>query len=133
MFEREIVQALQMRGYKVDKSKYILGQNLAGKDYKRAAIATSPSGRMVLVSSVFQDSGGTVQEKVPWEVLSLAAVLRQSKGRYARGYVVLGGSAGWTLKQYFTSGRLQEQLVGTENVVVLDRDTLTGLAAKDQL
>jgi hypothetical protein len=133
MFEREILQTLQLRNYKIDKSKYALGQNLAGKDYKRAYVAQSPSGKLILVSSVFQDSSGTVQEKVPWEVMSLAAVIRQSKGRFARGYVVLGGSAGWTLKQYFTSGRLQEQIVGAESVIVLDRDTLASLAAKDQL
>ena len=131
-FEREIVQALQLRGYKVDKPKYAIGQNLAGKDYKRAHIAASPSGRLILVSTVFQESGGTVQEKVPWEVMSLAAVIRQSKSRYSRGYVVLGGS-GANLKPYFTSGNLQENLVGAESVVVVDRDTLAQLASNDQL
>lgn len=132
VFEQEIVQALQLRGYKVSKPKFALGRNLAGKDYKRANIAYSPGGRLILVSTVFQESGGTVQEKVPWEVMSLAAVIRQSGSRFSRGYVVLGG-AGATLKPYFTSGKLQENLVGAESVVVVDRDTLSELASKDKL
>jgi hypothetical protein len=132
-FEQEIVFALKQRDYRVEKSKYALGQNLAGKDYKRAYIATSPSGKMILISSVYQDSTGTVQEKVPWEVLSLASVLSQTRDRFSRGYVVLGGTTGWTLKSYFTSGRLQEHLVGAENVIVVDRDTLESLASKDML
>lgn len=132
-FEEEIVALLRAHGYKVAKSRHPLGKNLAGKDYKRAHVVESPAGRLVLVSTHFQDNTGTTQEKIPWDVMSLGAVLQESRGRYASGYVVLGGKTGFTLKEYFTSGALQQHLVGCDSVIVLDQDTLRSLAAKGSL
>ena len=58
-------------------------------------------GDAILVSLKWQQTGGTAEQKVPFEVMCLADAVRAGHGQAA--YLVLGGD-GWTLRDYYTSG-----------------------------
>jgi len=57
-------------------------------------------GKAVLISTKWQNSRGSAEEKVPWEVLCLNHALRETK--YRAAFLVLGGK-GWSLRDYFTA------------------------------
>ena len=132
-FENEVRNLLSTHGFKISNPKAALGTDLAGRAYKRAFIAESSDGTLLLVTTYFQDTSGTVQEKVPWDVLTLGKILNKSNGRFARAYLVVGGVRGFTLRPYFTSGELQASLVGCECVIIVDQDELRRLASTGKL
>jgi PD-(D/E)XK nuclease superfamily protein len=47
----------------------------------------------------WQQSSGTAEQKVPFEIICLAETIKETPN-YKRGYVVLGGT-GWTLQEYY--------------------------------
>ena len=60
------------------------------------------------MSLKWQQSGGTAEQKVPFEVMCLADAV--TAGHAVRAFLVLGGD-GWKLRDYFTSGKLSEHLI----------------------
>ena len=53
-------------------------------------------------------------------------------GKYAKAYIVLGGN-GWTLKEYYTSGRLEKHLKHENAIDITDLDTFVAKANKGEL
>lgn len=84
----------------------------------------------VLVSLKWQQTSGTAEQKVPFEVMCLADSVRAGKAN--RAYLVLGGD-GWTLRDYFTSGALKEHLIHSSHVQVVTLETFIRLANNGQL
>lgn len=84
----------------------------------------SNPGRRALLSCKHQDSGGTAQEKVPYEAIKLAKALDLDP-RFKVAWLVLGGD-GWTsgLREYYLSGLELDipQIAG--RVFVLSTDQL---------
>jgi len=78
----------------------------------------------LLLSVKWQQTGGTAEQKVPFEVICLAETIRS--GGYTKAYLVLGGE-GWKLRQYYTSGALSEHLKGASRVEIV---TLEGFIAR---
>lgn len=108
---------------------------------RQQRVGTSPSGRRHivdwelvsnsndevrgLVSCKFQDTGGTAEEKVPYEILKLLHAMEEDS-RYKRAWIVLGGK-GWTvgLKSFYEKGlRIWIPTVEGRIIVVPDTDTL---------
>lgn len=67
---------------------------------------------------------------VPFEVMCLADAIRAQKAD--RAYLVLGGD-GWTLRDYYTSGKLSEHLVHAALVRVVTLEVFIRLANNQQL
>ncbi len=64
----------------------------------------------------WQQVSGTAEQKVPFEVISLAeAVL---SGEYTTAYLVLGGE-GWKLRDFYVSRGLNKHLVYAEKVTIM--------------
>ena len=84
----------------------------------------------VLVSLKWQQVAGTAEQKVPFEMICLAKAV--SEGRFTRALLVLGGE-GWTLREYFTGGDLQQWLRGADAVKVVSLETFVALANRRQL
>lgn len=82
------------------------------------------NGRQILVSLKWQQVSGTAEQKVPFEVISLAEAILS--GEYNEAYLVLGGE-GWTLRNFYTGGGLQKHLVYSDKVKIV---TLEGFVAK---
>ena len=78
----------------------------------------------------WQQTGGTAEQKVPFEVMCLADAVRSRRAK--RAYLVLGGD-GWNLRDYFTSGALAEHLIHAEHVKVVALEAFVGLANNGQL
>ena len=62
--------------------------------------------------------------KVPFEVICLADAVQS--GAWQKAYLVLGGE-GWTLRDYYTSGKLRKHLTHGPEVTII---TLEGFVAK---
>jgi hypothetical protein len=104
-------------GYKC-LSQTLIGKRLGGGSHKVDCIASNDR-ETILVSLKCQQSGGTAEQKVPFEVMCLAQAVNEKAAHKA--YVVLGGD-GWKLRDYYTSGKLSEHLIhaGLVNVVTLE-------------
>jgi hypothetical protein len=120
--------ALLHGGYEV-ATQVNIGERLGGGKHVVDAVA-SKDGKSFLVSLKWQQTSGTAEEKVPFEILCLADALRS--GRYEQAYLVLGGD-GWKRRDYFVSGAMVEQLKNSEDVHVLTLERFIALANTWQL
>ena len=122
VMEEMIPASLKRGGYDY-KARVKIGQRLGcGAHFVDAVV--EKDGRKILISSKWQQSTGTAEQKIPFEVICLAEAL--ATGEYEKAYVVLGGE-GWTLRKFYTSGALSKYLRGAENVEIV---TLEHFVAK---
>src|SRR5713226_2791692 len=122
VLEAMVLPALQRGGYTY-KVQQVIGSRFGGGRHFVDVIAEK-DGRQYLVSMKWQQVAGTAEQKVPFEVLSLAdAVLT---GSFQKAYLVLGGE-GWKLRTFFASGGLNAHLTHADKVEIL---TLEGFIAK---
>ena len=78
-----------------------------------------------LISLKWQQVSGTAEQKIPFEVISLAHAMQE--GDYAQAYLVLGGD-GWSLRDFYTSGGLNEHLVHPELVEIVTLERFIAIA-----
>jgi hypothetical protein len=123
VLEAMILPALDRAGYACEQQVGI-GQRCGGRAHKVDAIATRDGAR-VLVSLKWQQTGGTAEQKVPFEVMCLADAVRAGHGD--RAYLVLGGD-GWTLREYYTSGAMAEHLVHAALVRIVTLEAFVRMA-----
>jgi hypothetical protein len=128
VLEAMIVPALIRGGYEVSKQVNV-GERLGGGKHMVDALATKGSDRF-LISLKWQQTSGTAEEKVPFEILCLADALRT--GEYSQAYLVLGGD-GWKRRDYFVSGAMVEQLKNSEKVHVMTLERFIALANDGKL
>jgi hypothetical protein len=128
VLEAMIVPALERGGYSC-LTQRVVGKRCGGGVHKADAIAQK--GRdVIIVSLKWQQTGGTAEQKVPFEAMCLADAVRT--GGATRAYLVLGGD-GWTLREYFTSGALAEHLIHAGFVHVVTLEAFIRLANNGQL
>ena len=118
-----IVPALDRGGYSVEK-QIAVGCRPGGRAHNVDAIARR-GDEAILVSLKWQQTGGTAEQKVPFEVMCLADAVKT--GHAVKAYLVLGGD-GWTLREYYTSGALKEHLIHAEAVRVVTLEAFVRLA-----
>ena len=124
-----VLPALTRGGYECCRQVSAGNRLGSGARHFVDAIA-SKDGVDVLVSLKWQQTSGTAEQKVPFEVMCLAEVVRA--GRAQRAYLVLGGD-GWTLRDYYVSGALREHLVHSSLVQVVTLEAFVRLANNAQL
>jgi hypothetical protein len=117
VLEAMVLPALDRGGY-TWKVQVETGSRPGGRKHQVDAVALK-DGLDILISLKWQQTSGTAEQKVPFEVMCLADAIRSK--RADRAYLVLGGD-GWTLRDYYTSGQLAEHLIhaGLVNVVTLE-------------
>lgn len=123
VLEAMILPAMERGGYTC-KKQVVMGERPGGRTHKADAVATKGE-QTIIVSLKWQQTGGTAEQKVPFEVMSLADVVRA--GKADRAYLVLGGD-GWTLRDYFTSGKLAEHLIHSDLVQVVTLEAFVRIA-----
>ena len=79
-----------------------------------------------------QQSGGTAEEKVAFEVICLADAVKRSNGKFAKAIVVLGGN-GWTLRDWYVDGGLKSHIVDHGLVEILTLEEFVARANKGKL
>ncbi len=87
-------------------------------------------GERFLISLKWQQTSGTAEQKVPFEVICLAEAVRG--GEHEKAYLVLGGD-GWSLRNFYTSGGLQKHLREIEKVHVVTLERFVAIANKGKL
>src|SRR5712691_430036 len=106
VLEAMVLPALERGGYAY-QTQVKIGKRPGGGTHKVDAVAEK-NAEKILVSLKWQQVGGTTEQKVPFEVMSLAEAVRG--GEFSRAYLVLGGDA-WKLRDFYTSGGLQKHLI----------------------
>jgi hypothetical protein len=128
VLEQMVLPALVRGGY-ATRSQILAGVRPGGRPHKVDAIADK-NGESVIISLKWQQSSGTAEQKVPFEVMCLADAVRAKLA--GRAYLVLGGP-GWTLRTYFTSGALATHLVHADLVRVVSLEEFVALANSGRL
>ncbi len=128
VLEAMILPALERGGYAYKKQVKI-GLRHGGGTNKVDAVATKDS-ETILVSMKWQQTGGAAEQKVPFEVTCLAQSVID--GQATKAYLVLGGD-GWTLRDYYVSGKLAEHLIHAARVKVVTLEAFIRLANNGQL
>lgn len=128
VLEAMVLPALE-RGRYAHKTQVVVGTRCGGGTHKVDALATKGTDT-ILVSMKWQQTGGTAEQKVPFEVMCLADAVRT--GHAQRAYLVLGGD-GWSLRDYYTSGQLGNHLIHAALVKVVTLEAFIRLANNGEL
>lgn len=128
VLEAMILPALKQGDYSYT-TQQLVGNRFGGGRHIVDAIAEK-DGNKFLVSLKWQQTGGTAEQKVPFEVLSLAAVVLG--GNFAKAYLVLGGE-GWTLRDFYVSGDLKKHLSNADKVEILTLESFVARANNGEL
>lgn len=118
VLEMMVLPALLRGGYTY-RTQVRIGKRLGGGRHVVDALAEKAGSRF-LVSVKWQQTSGTAEQKVPFEVICLSEAVRI--GGYTKAYLVLGGE-GWSLRNFYTRGGLRRHLANTDlvNIVTLER------------
>lgn len=126
-----IVPSLVRGGYTPDKQVKV-GLRLGGKGRHMVDASAEKNGEKFLISLKWQQTSGTAEQKVPYEVMCLAEALLDNPGVFKKAYVVLGGD-GWTLRDFYISGGLKKFMQGVDGVEVVALERFIAIANKGEL
>jgi PD-(D/E)XK nuclease superfamily protein len=128
VLEAMVLPALERGGYRCE-TQINVGVRCGGGTHKADAMARLGTDE-ILVSLKWQQTGGTAEQKVPFEVMCLSDAVRG--GKATRAYLVLGGD-GWSLRDYYTSGALADHLIYAKLVRVVTLEAFIRLANNGDL
>lgn len=132
VFEDMLAIALEHGGYEAKKQRGI-GKRLGVRTHKIDWLATAPNGEQFLISVKWQQSQGTAEQKVPFEVMSLIDAIMKGEGQYKKAYLVLGGD-GWTLRDWYLGDGLNEFMYPyDEYVEIMSGDAFISIANQGKL
>ncbi|MDP0491883.1 MAG: hypothetical protein Q7Q71_12615 [Verrucomicrobiota bacterium JB023] len=129
-FEKIVKRALIHGGYQVEEQVPV-GQRPNGSKHLIDLVAKR-GDEAFLISLKWQQSAGTAEQKVPYEVICLSKALEQSKEQYDKAYLVLGGD-GWTLKEFYLGPELAKHLKLERPVQVTSLEAFIFQASKKTL
>lgn len=121
ILEQMVIPALKSANYTIYEQQNIglrLGSN---RRHFIDLIAESPKGDRFLISMKWQQSSGTAEQKVPFEVICLADAIMKST-EFSKAYLVLGGP-GWTLREFFLGKTLSNHLIHADKVTIVSLET----------
>ena len=87
VLEQMIHPALIRGGYQF-REQVTIGQKMSGRKHRVDALIDHADGAM-LVSLKWQQTSGTAEEKIPFEIINLMDACQ--RGPYRKAYLVLGG------------------------------------------
>jgi hypothetical protein len=128
VLEQMVLPALALGGYAC-RTQVKVGRRPGGGRHVVDAIAEKDT-RSWVISMKWQQVGGTAEQKVPFEVLSLAELVEG--GGYETAYLVLGGP-GWTLREFYTEGGLQKHLTRIDRVRIVTLEDFVARANQGDL
>ena len=131
VLEGMILPALDKGGYRY-KRQVVIGKRLGGHDQKVDVLVSGEADVEIPISLKWQQTSGTAEQKVPFEILCLAEAVHKSRGKFKKAYLVLGGS-GWTLRDYYVSGDIRHYLRNCEPVEIVALETFVARANQARL
>lgn len=130
VLESMILPALTRGGYDYRQQAHV-GARPSGTRHRVDVEATSSRGAY-LISLKWQQVSGTAEQKVPFEVICLLHAVRASGGRYRKAYLVLGGE-GWSLRDFYVEGGLDEYLPHSDAVEIMTLEAFVAKANQGEL
>ena len=130
VLEQMVLPALRMGGYEVTRGVKI-GTRFGVSDHRIDALAKDTDNRLHLVSMKWQQTSGTAEQKIPFEVISLVDMLMQDN-RFSTAHLVLGGD-GWRYKDFYIKGGLSPFIKNAHLVKICSLDQFVTLANQGQL
>ena len=114
VLEQMIHPALERGGY-VFEEQVTIGQKMNGRKHRVDAVIDHNKGP-ILVSLKWQQTSGTAEEKIPFEIINLMEACKE--GLFSKAYLVLGGidsvpgtsQGGWTLREWYVKDGLIEYI-----------------------
>ena len=128
VLEAMILPALKRGGYSHQVQQRI-GERFGGGAHVVDVIAEK-DGLKYLVSLKWQQVSGTAEQKVPFEVISLAESVLS--GAFNKAYLVLGGE-GWSLRSFYIGGGLKSHLVHADKVDIMTLEAFVAKANQSKL
>lgn len=129
-FEDLMKAALEKEGYQVSEQTQV-GTRPNGRKH-RIDLVVRLGDRSVLVSLKWQQTSGTAEQKVPYEVICLSEALKQSRGKHQAAYLILGGD-GWSLKEFYLNGGLDRHLSLDQPVQIMSPESFLKLSQTKRL
>jgi hypothetical protein len=145
-----VIPSLLRGGYHF-KALVNIGVRLGGdRPHIIDALAWGNDGVVHLLSSKWQQTSGTAEQKVPFEVICLANVVASktlvipgvvcthcgdrcpASPAVIKAHLILGGE-GWKLRQFYVSGGLQEFIPHSELVNITTLEAFVAQANKGML
>ena len=131
VLESMVLPSLEQGGYTY-RTQVNIGTRIGGGRHRVDVVASDDRGRNWLVSLKWQQVGGTAEQKVPFEAISLAKAISESEGTYEKAYIVLGGP-GWKLRDFYVDGGLHEYLHYGNLVDIMSLEPFIAKANSGQL
>lgn len=128
VLEQMVIPALNQGGY-AHQTQVNIGRRPGGRRHIIDVIAERDEVK-ILISLKWQQISGTAEQKVPFEVICLSHALQQ--GAYNKAYLVLGG-AGWSLRDFYTSGGLDDYLKIHPDIKIIKLEDFIALANQGKL
>lgn len=125
--ESTIIPCLKRNGYTVLPQQNI-GLKPNGKKHIVDVVVERKNGTKALVSLKWQQTGGTAEEKIPFEVIKLIYTLK-NVSEFDAAYLVLGGD-GWSLKDWYLKGNLSNFISEAHLVKIVTLDGFITLSNK---
>jgi hypothetical protein len=116
VLEAMVLPSLVQGGYSCQEQTKVGRRPNGGRHF--VDVLARKDGDNILISLKWQQVSGTAEQKVPYEVICLIESIRESNNQYDRAYIVLGGP-GWSLRDYYTSGDMNEYLRYSEYVSIM--------------
>ena len=129
VMEEMLTSALTQGNYKFKKNVNV-GTRLGGGRHMMDLVAYEGE-KIFLVSSKWQQTSGTAEQKIPFEVMCLGDVIRTRP--VTQAYLVLGGK-GWSRKEYFLSSEFKTDLAEfCKGVIIIDLEDFIAKANNSKL
>ena len=131
--EVTVLPALKKHGYAYIRQKY-LSPNLGGGRQRVDTLVTALDNTLVNVSVKWQGGGGSVDEKVPCEILKML-VLKDANPAIKRSYIVLAGP-GWAhnpKKNFYKGDDIVTFIPRAKEITILDFDEFLHLCIRKAL
>lgn len=94
-FEHRIEAVLQRCGL-ASQSQVLVGDKPGGGRHRVDHVVTRPGGGELLVSCKTQNTGGTAEEKLPFELMKLAHTVSDAPARWGSYAVLVLDGDGWS-------------------------------------
>ena len=128
--ERMLLPALEMGEYQVQQEVSI-GKRFGVAEHKIDILAKDTNNRQHLISVKWQQTGGTAERMVPFEIISLVDTLTRDN-QFSAAHLVLGGD-GWKYKDFYIDGGLNPFIKNANLVKIYSLEQFVSLANQGKL
>lgn len=130
--EAGVEAVLLNNSYAVQK-QVVVGTKPGGGRHRVDLVGMRPNGTQFLVSLKWQQTAGSAEEKIPFEVIKLLHALRENSA-YDKAYIVIGGS-GFTsaLVSFYLSEEFRSYVRESEKIEILTLNDVMARANRGAL